>query len=172
MDTLPVVVQTFRKLNIKFFNTIYCPQWIVQNKKSLGDLVDIKTQCYVTAYALMYLLTGAAEKGWIEVNKENLDLTQPVVIMFDTDQHMAIYYNHCLYESFHKVHKLRVRENIQFKEIIENPVGFSSNHYGCQFFDIELYQSVVDISTITLDDIYKRYDLLAKLTDNNGYVTL
>jgi hypothetical protein len=163
METLPNIVHTFKKLNAKFFNSRFCPQWVIHNKTCLGDAVDIKTQCYVTAYALMYLLTGSAEEGWVEVKKDEIDHQMPILIAVDTDQHMMVYYDHCLYESFHLIHKLKISENIQLNEIIEHKDIFLKNRYGQYgiFTNLTYYQKKTDLSVMNLDQVRKRYLFLS-----------
>lgn len=159
---MDILIPSLDNLNEKFFNSKFCPKWVIQNKICLGDQVDIHTQCYVTAYAIMYLLTDSAEEGWKETTSLNLDL--PVLLTFDEDQHVALYYQNNIYESFHNQYKLKVIKNIPFYRIKYDQQKFLNEYYYCSYGvceGITFQQKQINPVDISVENIVRRYDDLS-----------
>ena len=131
-------IPKLENLNGKFFHSKFCPQWVVDNDNPLGDLIDINTQCFVTAYAIMYLLTGSAENQ-MEVTKITIGL--PIFFVVDDDEHMMVYYNGYLYESFHKKFKLQIKKASLYDLVHNAPAFLKENYPDCKFKGVKMFQS-------------------------------
>ena len=158
---MDLLILSLDNLNEKFFNSKFCPKWLIKNKIRLGDYVDIYTQCYDTAYAIKYLLTGSAENGWNETTFIDMDL--PILLSIEDEQHMAVYYQNNIYESYHKKYKLKVIKDVPFYKIKHDQQNFLKKQYGSygDFQEIIFYQKRVNPVDITTENVIRRYNDLS-----------
>lgn len=158
---MDILIPTLENLNEKFFNSKFCPRWLIENNICLGDYIDIHTQCFVTAYAIMYLLTDSAENGW---NETSLNLDLPILLTFDEDQHVAVYYQNNIYESFHREYKLKIMKDIPFYKIKYDQQNFLKEYYYYSYGvceEITFCQKQLNPIDITTENVVRRYDDLS-----------